>query len=38
VTYLLCIIAQNILIRKALLVEQLAIYHYDGPSNLSLLK
>lgn len=36
-TYSLCIVAHNILIRKALLVEQLAIDHYTGHSNLSLL-
>lgn len=37
-TYSLCIVAHNILIRKALLVEQLAIHHYAGPRNLSLLE
>lgn len=37
-TYSLCIVAHNILVRKALLVEQLAIHHYAGPSNLSLLE
>lgn len=38
VTYLLCILAHNILIRKALLVEALAIHHYAGPSKLRLLR